>query len=88
MKSAPSGISEPLAARSRILDTATWGASVKTSRTSRGGLPLDVPDFVLEVIERVAFEAREDLASLAELLGGAALEALLTRVDIRKKLWD
>jgi magnesium chelatase subunit I len=28
--------------------------------TQRGGLPLDVPDFVLEVIERVAFEARED----------------------------
>ena len=28
--------------------------------TARGGLPLDIPDFVLEVIERVAFEARED----------------------------
>jgi len=28
--------------------------------TSRGGRPLDIPDFVLEVIERVAFEARED----------------------------
>ena len=28
--------------------------------TSRGGLPLEIPDFVLEVIERVAFEARED----------------------------
>jgi magnesium chelatase subunit I len=28
--------------------------------TSRGGAALDVPDFVLEVIERVAFEARED----------------------------
>ena len=28
--------------------------------TGRGGRPLDVPDFVLEVIERVAFEARED----------------------------
>jgi magnesium chelatase subunit I len=27
---------------------------------SRGGLPLEIPDFVLEVIERVAFEARED----------------------------
>jgi magnesium chelatase subunit I len=27
---------------------------------SRGGRPLEVPDFVLEVIERVAFEARED----------------------------
>jgi len=28
--------------------------------TDRGTLPLDVPDFVLEVIERIAFEARED----------------------------
>jgi magnesium chelatase subunit I len=28
--------------------------------TLRGGKPLDIPDFVLEVIERVAFEARED----------------------------
>jgi magnesium chelatase subunit I len=28
--------------------------------TRRGGRALDVPDFVLEVIERVAFEARED----------------------------
>ena len=28
--------------------------------TERGGRPLDIPDFVLEVIERVAFEARED----------------------------
>jgi magnesium chelatase subunit I len=28
--------------------------------TSRGGTTLDIPDFVLEVIERVAFEARED----------------------------
>jgi magnesium chelatase subunit I len=28
--------------------------------TRRGGPSLDVPDFVLEVIERVAFEARED----------------------------
>ncbi|MGH2707480.1 MAG: magnesium chelatase [Actinomycetota bacterium] len=27
---------------------------------SRGGRPLEVPDFVLEIIERVAFEARED----------------------------
>jgi magnesium chelatase subunit I len=28
--------------------------------TRRGGSTLDIPDFVLEVIERVAFEARED----------------------------
>jgi magnesium chelatase subunit I len=28
--------------------------------TTRGGPVLDIPDFVLEVIERVAFEARED----------------------------
>jgi magnesium chelatase subunit I len=28
--------------------------------TARAGVELDIPDFVLEVIERVAFEARED----------------------------
>jgi magnesium chelatase subunit I len=28
--------------------------------TGRAGKPLEIPDFVLEVIERVAFEARED----------------------------
>src|SRR5438093_27634 len=28
--------------------------------TVRGGVQLDIPDFVLELIERVAFEARED----------------------------
>jgi magnesium chelatase subunit I len=28
--------------------------------TSRGGLEVDLPDFVLELVERVAFEARED----------------------------
>ncbi len=28
--------------------------------TGRGSPPVDIPDFVLEVIERVAFEARED----------------------------
>ncbi len=28
--------------------------------TRRGGKPLDIPEFLLEVIERVAFEARED----------------------------
>jgi magnesium chelatase subunit I len=28
--------------------------------TGRGGRPLEVPDFILEVIERIAFEARED----------------------------
>jgi magnesium chelatase subunit I len=28
--------------------------------TSRGGVETDVPDFILELVERVAFEARED----------------------------
>jgi magnesium chelatase subunit I len=28
--------------------------------SQRGGLPLDLPDFVLELIERVAFEGRDD----------------------------
>ena len=34
--------------------------TVQEAWTRRGGKPLDIPDFVLEVIERVAFEARED----------------------------
>jgi magnesium chelatase subunit I len=34
--------------------------TVQEAWTSRGGVALDIPDFVLEVIERVAFEARED----------------------------
>jgi len=34
--------------------------TVQEAWTSREGVTLDIPDFVLEVIERVAFEARED----------------------------
>ncbi|MBA3344050.1 MAG: magnesium chelatase [Gemmatimonadales bacterium] len=34
--------------------------TVQEAWISRGGAPPDIPDFVLEVIERVAFEARED----------------------------
>jgi magnesium chelatase subunit I len=34
--------------------------TVQEAWTSREGVALDIPDFVLEVIERVAFEARED----------------------------
>jgi magnesium chelatase subunit I len=34
--------------------------TVQEAWTRRGGLTLDIPDFVLEIIERVAFEARED----------------------------
>jgi magnesium chelatase subunit I len=34
--------------------------TVQEAWTSRGGVALDIPDFILEVIERVAFEARED----------------------------
>ena len=42
--------------------TVQLGMEITTQEawTRRGGRPLDVPDFVLEVIERVAFEARED----------------------------
>jgi magnesium chelatase subunit I len=42
--------------------TVQLGMEITTQEawTRRGGLPLEVPDFVLEVIERVAFEARED----------------------------
>jgi magnesium chelatase subunit I len=34
--------------------------TVQEAWTSRQGVELDIPDFVLELIERVAFEARED----------------------------
>ena len=34
--------------------------TVQEAWTARAGVELDIPDFVLEVIERVAFEARED----------------------------
>jgi magnesium chelatase subunit I len=34
--------------------------TVQEAWTARGGPTLEIPDFVLEVIERVAFEARED----------------------------
>jgi magnesium chelatase subunit I len=34
--------------------------TVQEAWTSRQGVALDIPDFVLELIERVAFEARED----------------------------
>ncbi|HUQ15375.1 MAG TPA: magnesium chelatase, partial [Gemmatimonadales bacterium] len=34
--------------------------TVQEAWTSREGVALDIPDFILEVIERVAFEARED----------------------------
>ena len=34
--------------------------TVQEAWTSREGVALDIPDFVLELIERVAFEARED----------------------------
>ncbi|HEX3235406.1 MAG TPA: magnesium chelatase [Gemmatimonadales bacterium] len=42
--------------------TVQLGMEITTQEawTQRGGHPLDVPDFVLELIERVAFEARED----------------------------
>ncbi|MEA2724091.1 MAG: magnesium chelatase subunit, partial [Gemmatimonadales bacterium] len=42
--------------------TVQLGMEITTQEawTERGGPPVDVPDFVLEVIERVAFEARED----------------------------
>jgi magnesium chelatase subunit I len=42
--------------------TVQLGMEITTQEawTRRGGRPLEVPDFVLEVIERVAFEARED----------------------------
>src|SRR6476659_3122944 len=42
--------------------TVQLGMEITTQEawTRRGGPSLDIPDFILEVIERVAFEARED----------------------------
>jgi magnesium chelatase subunit I len=60
---------------------------------SRGGLPLDVPDFVLEVIERVAFEAREDKrvdkrSGVSQRLPISVLENSISNAERRTVLLD
>ena len=59
--------------------------------TSRGGRPLEVPDFVLEVIERVAFEAREDKrvdkrSGVSQRLPISVLESAVSNAERRTAL--
>ncbi len=59
--------------------------------TQRGGLPLDIPDFVLEVIERVAFEAREDKrvdkrSGVSQRLPISVLENAISNAERRSTL--
>ena len=56
--------------------------------TERGGRPVDIPDFVLEVIERVAFEAREDKrvdkrSGVSQRLPISALENAVSNAERR-----
>ena len=59
--------------------------------TARGGLPLDIPDFVLEVVERVAFEAREDKrvdkrSGVSQRLPISVLESAVSNAERRAVL--
>jgi magnesium chelatase subunit I len=56
--------------------------------TERGSKPIDVPDFVLEVIERVAFEAREDKrvdrrSGVSQRVPISVLEAAISNAERR-----
>jgi magnesium chelatase subunit I len=59
----------------------------------RGGTPLDIPDFVLEVIERVAFEAREDKrvdkrSGVSQRLPISVLENAVSNAERRATMLD
>src|SRR5438094_8844815 len=59
--------------------------------TGRGGRPLDIPDFVLELIERVAFEAREDKrvdkrSGVSQRLPISVLESAVSNAERRAAL--
>jgi magnesium chelatase subunit I len=61
--------------------------------TARGGRALDIPDFVLEVIERVAFEAREDKrvdkrSGVSQRLPISVLENAISNAERRTVLLD
>jgi magnesium chelatase subunit I len=61
--------------------------------TARGGPQLDIPDFVLEVIERVAFEAREDKrvdkrSGVSQRLPISVLENSISNAERRAVLLD
>jgi magnesium chelatase subunit I len=59
----------------------------------RGGRTLDIPDFVLEVIERVAFEAREDKrvdkrSGVSQRLPISVLENAISNAERRATMLD
>jgi magnesium chelatase subunit I len=61
--------------------------------TVRGGRPLDVPDFILELIERVAFEAREDKrvdkrSGVSQRLPISVLENVVSNAERRAVSFD
>jgi magnesium chelatase subunit I len=60
---------------------------------SRGGRELDVPDFVLELVERVAFEAREDKrvdkrSGVSQRLPISVLESAVSNAERRSMMLD
>ncbi len=70
--------------------TVQLGMEITTQEawTHRGGPAVDVPDFVLEVIERVAFEAREDKrvdkrSGVSQRLPISALENAVSNAERR-----
>jgi len=70
--------------------TVQLGMEITTQEawTQRGGPAVDVPDFVLEVIERVAFEAREDKrvdkrSGVSQRLPISALENAVSNAERR-----
>ncbi len=61
--------------------------------TSRGGRHLDVPDFILELVERVAFEAREDKrvdkrSGVSQRLPISVLENAVSNAEQRTVMLD
>ncbi|MEO7474663.1 MAG: magnesium chelatase, partial [Gemmatimonadales bacterium] len=59
--------------------------------TDRGARPLDIPDFVLELVERVAFEAREDKrvdkrSGVSQRLPISVLESAVSNAEQRTAL--
>jgi len=70
--------------------TVQLGMEITTQEawTERGGPPVDIPDFVLEVIERVAFEARDDKrvdkrSGVSQRLPISALENAVSNAERR-----
>jgi magnesium chelatase subunit I len=67
--------------------------TVQEAWTSRGGREFDLPDFVLELVERVAFEAREDKrvdkrSGVSQRLPISVLESAVSNAERRSVLLD